>query len=336
MFDREYRERVLRELHLATNQPLRHTAEEHPAWAKVDRAPKKVVIATESYRKIALLILQFLILNQEDMPEFYQETAGNMLQLLANLKKAFHNGNGESNEEVYIGEFFGKQLFAQPTKGEKHTPGLTQQDEAFNKAEWLAQHPYQDEENEDTWYIGLDTLDAIWVMQDGVETPLPKMPKPSSWPNFPADWRENQAAYQAFKTAAIDTRFPEGARLEGVTAGVLVNGRGDELAISFTSISTLIDQEKLRELVDLFDPNAAAFGVLQLLLDFEEVTELDADQEFVTVHYPKLTKDQEKVARLFALAQIMGAPAWLVIDLITTAAGSANISYDNQPKTTVS
>lgn len=320
VIDLEYRQGILRELRSATNQPLRHDASAHPFWRQFDDAPEKIVIATESYRKITLLILQFLYLNGEDLPGFYKETEGNLLQLLANLKRAFHNGNGESKDEVYIGELFGKRIFAQPTQGERHTPGLTQRDEAYNKAAWLAEHPFEPatdpEQKERTWYIGLDTLDTIWVEKEGIEVPLERLPKPSAWPGFPEDWRENPAAYQQFKEQAIQERFLDGARLEGTTAGVMVDESGREVAIGYSSISTTIEQERLREVIDLFDPNAAAFGILQLLIDFDKVDQFDSDEEVMFATYPEKINDQEQIAGLFALAQIMGAPAWLVIELI--------------------
>lgn len=347
VIDQEYRQRVLQELASATNQPLRHDAATHPFWQNFDDAPEEIVIATQSYRKIALLILQFLYLNGEDLPGFYEKTEGNILQLLANLKLAFHNGNGESQEEVYVGELFGKRIYAQPTKGEKHTTGLTQRDEAYNKAVWLAEHPYergvQDSQSEsdadrlDTqndrarrWYIGLDTLDSIWVQSDGGEVPLERMPKPSSWPGFPADWLQNPDAYRAFKERAITARFIDGARLEGVTVGVMVDEQGHEVAIGYSSISTTIDHKRLREVIDLFDPNAAAFGILQLLIDFDEIDRFDGSVEVMALTYPERLSEQEKIAGLFALAQIMGAPAWLVIELVASARNEQGDNAQNE------
>lgn len=330
IIDLEYRQQVLQELHSATNQPLRHDASTHPFWQPFTDAPEKIVIATESYRKITLLILQFLYLNGEDLPGFYEETEGNLLTLLADLKRAFHNGNGESKDEVYIGELFGTRIFAQPTKGEKHAPGLTQREEAYNKAAWLAEHPYeQDGEVSDdeqvegqvspgaAWVIGLDTIDTIWVEEDGEEVPLERLPKPSSWPGFPADWQSNPEAYQQFKQKAIDERFLDKARLEGMTAGVMVDSRGREVAVGYSSISTTIEQQRLREVIDQFDPNAAAFGILQLLVDFDKVDHPEGDKEVMLATYPERAHNQEQAAGLFALAQIMGAPAWLVIELIS-------------------
>lgn len=333
VIDREYQQRVLLELSPATNQPLRHDAAMHPFWQHFDDTPDKFVIATESYRKIALLVLQFLYLNGEELPAFYKETEGNIPRLLANLKRAFHNGNGESNDEVYIGELFGKRIYAQPTKGEKHIPGLTQHDEAYNKAAWLAKHQFEnsaqadqlevdmpttERSSERTWYIGLDTLG--YLHEELARGGQPEvLSKPSSWADFPQDWRDNPDAYRGFKERAIAERFLDGARLEGVTAGVMVDEQGQEVAIGYSSISTTIDHARLREVIDDFDPNAAAFGILQLLLDFDEVRSFDGDEEVMALTYPEKLTEQERIAGLFALAQIMGAPAWLVIELIASA-----------------
>jgi hypothetical protein len=319
--DKALRDNMLWQLRNATNQPLRHDPEEHPFWQGMseDHIPEKIVVATGSYRKIFLFALQFLLLNREQTPDFFNKWGEDPLVMLAALKKAFSNGNGESQQEMYIGELFGVPMFAQPTKGEKNQAGLTQYQEARNKAQWLARNPYRGEYSHTTWYIGVDTLDGIWEEKNGQQVSLGTLPKPSSWTDCPADWQTNSEALTAFKNAAIKRHFRDGYRIEGVTAGVLVDSAAHEMAVDFLSIDAQIDVSRLREVIDQFDPNASAFGILQLLIDFNKTAgEPDAPTEPAS-WYPKLAPEQRKYLGFFMLAQIMGAPAGLVIELVARA-----------------
>ncbi|MBW7943947.1 hypothetical protein H3C70_00940 [Patescibacteria group bacterium] len=317
--DRDLGRRILTELRSATNQPLRHDATSHPFWTSlnIEKPPEKIVIATSSYRKIALFTLQFLALNKEAMPPFFEEYGKNPLTFLRTLKKAFHNGNNESTGEYYVGELFGVPIYAQATEGEKHDEQFNQRDEAYHKAVWLAAQN-QGKDSRNTWYVGVDTLDTIWI-DDGTRLkPLPKMPKPSGWPDFPKDWQENQTAYHRFKRKAIAERFPQGGTLQGVTAGAIVDGALEERSIGAVTVETQIDQMKLLSVISEFDPNASAFGVLQLLIDWETEGGLE-DSEVLEKYFPHLSPEQQRIAAFFLLAQIMGAPAMLILELVASA-----------------
>lgn len=319
----ELGQRIIDELRLATNQPLRHEAAQHPFWKelKLDRIPDKIVIATSSYRKVVFFTLQFLALNEEAMPPFFAQYGRDPLVFLQMIKAAFHNGNGESKQELYVGELFGVPIYAQPTEGEKHEAGLDQRDEAYNKAAWLAAHPHDGQPNANTWYVGVDALDTIWVPnpETGQLRALGRLPKPSSWANFPGDYQENPDAYLEFKLQTIRERFLQDAILEGVTAGVIVDSDRNERAVGFTSVSTRIDQERLRAVVDQFDPNASAFGVLQLLVDFESESFGDDGDAVLAQFFPELPPEKRQLAGFFLLAQIMGAPALMVLELVASA-----------------
>ncbi|MBW7955836.1 hypothetical protein H3C66_03830 [Patescibacteria group bacterium] len=319
----ELGKRILNELRVATNQPLRHEAASHPFWTSLNlnRIPDKIVIATSSYRKVVLFTLQFLALNEEAMPPFFEEFGGDPLVFLKTIKAAFSNKNGESNAEFYVGELFGVPIYAQPTEGEKHEEDLTQRDEALNKALWLAMHPYNDEPNYNTWYVGVDALDTIWEETSGGLTPLGRLPKPSSWSTFPKDFETNPEEYRRFKLHTIMSRFPQNGVLEGVTAGVIVDGDRNERSVGFTSVSTRIDQHKLLEVIDQFDHNASAFGVLQLLVDLERESFGEDGDKMLEFYFPDLPPEKRKLAGFFLLAQIMGSPALLILELVA-AAGS--------------
>src|SRR6185369_17057377 len=228
----ELGKRILDEIALSTNQPLRHDAKTHPFWTSLNlkQIPDEIIIATCSYRKIALFALQLLALNGEEMPPFFTELADDPLKLLKSLKSAFHNGNNESKGKYYVGEFFGVRVLAEATEGEQHTADATQYQEARNKAYWLAAQNLN-EGNSNTWYIGVDTLDSTRVeLPDGSYLELPALPKPSSWPDFPPDYETNPDGYDQFKRRVIEEKFYEGAILQGLTAGVIINAELDELA----------------------------------------------------------------------------------------------------------
>lgn len=318
--DQELGRRILDEIRSATNQPLRHVAERHPFWQslEIDKVPDKIVIATSSYRKVVLFALQFLALNGEEMPPFFKEHGEHPLQLLRTLKDAFHNGNNESTGEFYLGELFGVPLYAQATEGEKHDEKYTQRDEAFHKADWLAQHN-QGSDSRNTWYVGVDTLDTIWVKVDGQFKALDRLPKPSSWESFPKDFQTNPVGYHHFKRQVIEQRFPDGGVLQGVTAGAIVDGELKERAVGFISVETEINRLKLLAVIHEFDHNASAFGVLQLLIDWETEGGLTDDAEVLEKYFPHLTPEQQQIAAVFLLAQIMGAPAMLILELVASS-----------------
>lgn len=330
--DKELGKRFLQELHQAVNQPLRHEAASHPFWQSLhlDQVPDRLVIATSSYRKVVLFALQFLALNEEAMPPFFEEFGDNPLVFLKKIKEAFHNGNGESKQEVYIGELFGVPIYAQPTEGEKHDVELTQRDEAYNKAAWLAQNPYNGEDNKNTWYVGVDALDTIWRQDEGGKmTPLARLPKPSSWPDFPKNFKEDPDAYFRFKLDTIMNRFPPGGILEGVTAGVIVDGDLNERSVGYTSVSTKIDVLRLLETIDEFDHQASAFGVLQLMIDLKSESFGDDGDAVLEQFFPGLSPEKRKLAGFFLLAQIMGSPALMVLELVA-AAGNPGMAEEEK------
>lgn len=330
--DKELRTRILTELRQAVNQPLRHEAAKHPYWENLNlgQIPDKIVIATSSYRKVVLFTLQFLALNEEAMPPFFEEFGGDPLLFLKKIKEAFHNGNGESKEELYVGELFGVPIYAQPTEGEKHDVELTQRDEALNKALWLAQNPLNGENNANTWYVGVDALDTIWRQsEDGHMEALARLPKPSSWPDFPKNYKEDPDEYFRFKLNTIFNRFPPGGILEGVTAGVIVDGNLNERSVGYTSVSTQIDLVRLVEVIDQFDPQASAFGVLQLMVDLESESFGDDSDKVLEQYFPNLPPEKRKLAGFFLLAQIMGAPALMVLELVA-AAGREGMQEDQK------
>jgi hypothetical protein len=117
----------------------------------------------------------------------------------------------------------------------------------------------------------------------------------------------------------IARRFPQGAVLQGVTAGAMVDAELNERSIGFISVETKIDQLKLLSVISEFDHNASAFGVLQLLIDWKKEGGLDDQEEMLAEYFPHLSPEQQRIAALFLLSQIMGAPAMLLLDLVRSA-----------------
>lgn len=319
--DRELNKRILDELKTATNQPLRHNAETHPFWAslEIDKAPDRIVIATSSYRKVVLFTLQFLALNGEAMPPFFEEYGQHPLTFLRTLKEAFHNGNNESTGEFYVGELFGVPIYAQASEGEKHDAKYTQRDEARHKAAWVAKQNEKTDYGRNTWYVGVDTMDTIWANQDGRPIALERLPKPSSWKDFPQDWKTNPSGYNEYKRRVIEQRFPQGGTLQGVTAGAIVDSEQNERSIGFVSVEAKISKAKLLSVIDQFDHNASAFGVLQLLINWDQEGGLNENPQLMQEYFPHLSPEKQRIAAFFLLSQIMGAPAMLILELVASA-----------------
>lgn len=85
------------------------------------------------------------------------------------------------------------------------------------------------------------------------------------------------------------------------------------------SVEAKISKAKLLSVIDQFDHNASAFGVLQLLINWDQEGGLNENPQLMQEYFPHLSPEKQRIAAFFLLSQIMGAPAMLILELVASA-----------------
>ncbi|MBT7497747.1 hypothetical protein HN662_05430 [Candidatus Woesearchaeota archaeon] len=138
--------------------------------------PKEIILATGSTRKS---LMMSRVLNGIEIP------LDKTMAFQDFLVGAIHNGDGSLEEKTLLGEFHGVPVFAE-SAAPGETEGNNPQQEAKNKAYWLADQPqYQDG---DYLFISTDTVDFVDLNKDGkLSEGEHGLGKPMNHPKYPTE-----------------------------------------------------------------------------------------------------------------------------------------------------
>lgn len=352
-------ELVLRQLtHQVVTQPTPLWPDNDLRYLDPSTVPEEIILATSSYRKIALVLLQLAVIERNPIAPVFEPffENGEYLELLEFLKRTFSNANGASKESFDLGFFDGVPFRARPSNGETqpNVDPTSQRSAAIGKAKWLAELDSDLPGNR--LYIGADTMDELYIPG---EDRIP-LTKPSTLFWFLTDPENNFYAESGVNTAVIQERlesetltpserralwfFPEphilkdmtdfadwyqnvflpvGAELRGVTAVAVVNQAGEVVSVLTSTLSMPIEEDRLQSAKEHFDTDASGGGQLQRL------GELTNNNHFFPVPEIKNRDDEEKIKGFLVLCQILGVPLWILKGAVYTA-----LDPDNELETT--
>lgn len=145
---------------------------DHESWGESN--PKEIILATGSTRK-ALMMSR--VLNGLEIPLVKP------MDFQSFMIKAVNNGDGSLKEKTFLGEFHGVPVFAE-SAAPGETEGNNPQQEAKNKAFWLANQPQYQDGN--YLFISTDTVDFVDLDKDGkLSEGEHGLGKPMNHPKYP-------------------------------------------------------------------------------------------------------------------------------------------------------
>jgi hypothetical protein len=301
--------------------------------------PDEYVIVTSSYRKIILLAVQLLILNDQPVPEVFEKAINENrpLDILELLKRNFFNGNGASQETFFIGMYQGRPVYTMPNHGEKND-GSAQIAEARNKAQWWAEKAVPDESRKKTLYIGLDTMDEV-IFPGEVSASLMK-PATLSQRLMAGEANEftelGGVVDENVRTVIenglsdlewyIDFFYRQATEVKGVTAINISDNENNSLVGKEVVLKTKIDPEKVNTIAGNADKYASGGGLFQYLINFEypAVLAVFENPERVKAILDTIPEEKRGIAGFLALCQILGVPMWEIGAAIQDAIAEKN------------
>ncbi len=291
--------------------------------------PERVYLASSSNRKRLILSLLLMILKDPKHEFFRSGALADPLGFFELIQAAFHNGNGDSQDESYLGTLFGVEVHALPQSGETHEPAATQVSEARAKAEdglrqvrdrsVQARPPFSsagDSKVGETLVISLDTLAYLL---DGAGS-TKRVGKPSGDPAYQANLPVGEAVEKY-----LEHYFPGEVTMIGVTVAALTSLNPNLSSLAATAFWSRVRAGGMSGVdTSRFDPEAAAGGLPQLFAFAHDQSYLD--ESSLARMWSELEREaglsraaHSDLEKLLALFVSIGVPICVILGLLTQA-----------------
>jgi hypothetical protein len=313
--------------------------------------PKAILFATGSNRKRLMMAVQLILLEGGELPDFllqFQEKGP--VDFWNDLKSEISNGNRETDTVEMIGYLGGVPVIALPNNGEKHRPEDGMLEEALHKTHELKREinagkhllpGISEEDRQNVLVVALDTMDRILheapqvrYMGDRYEAFRHRIEKESrasagtgtgkprrvmeEWFRKEADWGvgldPNSAEHQGkFKDWYAREYFEGGSHIENMT-GIAIERIDQDVThahIKLSYLDTEVDPQKVSELAENLDLDAALGGVFQLICDWAKLS--DREMLVHPEHFDFFPPQEDfPLMNFILLCQIIGVPLHLI------------------------
>jgi len=283
--------------------------------------PERVVIATSSLRKAAMIYWWLAGLENEDVrkpennPDFLHDvdySTNEPIKLQQIIEEHIRNGDGHLDRPLFLGHIRGVPVFVYPQNGE--SPGNDPTQESQNKIKFLKDS--QEFKDKDVVFIASDTIGAVGE-KDIV------FGKPRNMDGFPKDGSEEE--HEAFKNKELRWGLfwnEDGGPVPvfHINALVVERPKKNQLVNLSTELESKIPHDKVFvEALTIFSESGLG-GVNQVLIDWiaegDEFANQFSDKDFKEFLASLEHMNMPELQKLYAIFHYMGVPAWQFIQAL--------------------
>lgn len=292
-------------------------------WWGTKQVPEIIVFCTNSTRKaIMFALLAKMAMDVEagieiNVEDYFPHTEEEPLNAWLTTNVANGDGALKIGQPLFIGHFFGVQMWIQPTKGESEKndqPSIEATSKAMHgREEWL-RYASEELKGKKTVLVGVDTVEHV-TLPDGGRKIHGKPIKDQRYPHqeFEESAKDFAARIDAFHKQYIEEGYPVGAEVEHLVAVAFYalaaqTIQGDRvvqelLPTRYTVSPNMFDAAKI-------DPYAGGAGLTQQVVE--------------------LFSEMSETQRIAMFCQIMGAPLVPILEMIRNALPEKGVDpFDN-------